>query len=517
MKAHTKYLAILTLILLIKAIWACYEVSIGYIGLNPDEAQYWTWSQNLDWGFYSKPPGIAWQIKLGTLLFGNTELGVRLGSIIISLLTGYAIYFLCKSCKTSPLTCFFAALIFIVSPIGMLGNFAATTDGGMILFWTLASLLFTKGISEEKPPSYLGIGIMILCGSLFKWPIYILWVPIVIFSIAYKKTHLTHLLLGFFISLLGFLPSIIWNMQHEWATFRHVFTQSTGGDRWHHKKALFSGNFFDFFGAQFGVLSPLLFALLLIAIGYVIYKRKKAPPSIQFCALTCFGVLGLFLTLSIFNKMQANWALYAYPTGVIVLSWFCVEVPTWGKKWAIGGMALSLIMVIGAISIPYIQQRALLPSKSIPYKVNPFRHSLGWNNLYLALQELKEEKNTTFLFSDTYQMTSILSFYNPQKKRAYFLNIDGKRKNQFSFWDQMKDQETHNNGYYVWYQNTPDFMNNYTHRIEQHIAKLAPYFESVEFIKAVPLFSAYGTVTKGALIYKCNGYNGNMPQDPNKY
>ena len=30
--------------------------------LYPDEAQYWLWSRTLDWGYYSKPPMIAWLI-----------------------------------------------------------------------------------------------------------------------------------------------------------------------------------------------------------------------------------------------------------------------------------------------------------------------------------------------------------------------------------------------------------------------------------------------------------------------
>ena len=30
------------------------------LDLSGDEAYYWDWGRNLDWGYYSKPPGIAW-------------------------------------------------------------------------------------------------------------------------------------------------------------------------------------------------------------------------------------------------------------------------------------------------------------------------------------------------------------------------------------------------------------------------------------------------------------------------
>jgi 4-amino-4-deoxy-L-arabinose transferase-like glycosyltransferase len=66
------------------------------IGLMPDEAQYWTWSKELSYGYYSKPPGIAWQIAFGTWLFGDTEFGVRFGSIILSFVLSLGIYWLAR-------------------------------------------------------------------------------------------------------------------------------------------------------------------------------------------------------------------------------------------------------------------------------------------------------------------------------------------------------------------------------------------------------------------------------------
>ena len=49
----------------------------GPVDLSGDEAQYWDWSRHLDWSYYSKGPGVAVAIRLGTALLGNTVLGVR--------------------------------------------------------------------------------------------------------------------------------------------------------------------------------------------------------------------------------------------------------------------------------------------------------------------------------------------------------------------------------------------------------------------------------------------------------
>ena len=51
--------------------------------LYGDEAQYWAWSTDLDWGYYSKPPMIAWLIRATTSLVGVREMGVRLSAPLI--------------------------------------------------------------------------------------------------------------------------------------------------------------------------------------------------------------------------------------------------------------------------------------------------------------------------------------------------------------------------------------------------------------------------------------------------
>jgi hypothetical protein len=46
-------------------------LAVQSAGLYPDEAQYWFWAKHLAFGYYSKPPLVAWLIALTTALFGN--------------------------------------------------------------------------------------------------------------------------------------------------------------------------------------------------------------------------------------------------------------------------------------------------------------------------------------------------------------------------------------------------------------------------------------------------------------
>jgi 4-amino-4-deoxy-L-arabinose transferase-like glycosyltransferase len=45
--------------------------------LTFDEAYYWMWSKHLAGGYYDHPPMVAVVIRLGTMIAGDTEFGVR--------------------------------------------------------------------------------------------------------------------------------------------------------------------------------------------------------------------------------------------------------------------------------------------------------------------------------------------------------------------------------------------------------------------------------------------------------
>lgn len=56
---------------------------INGLDLIGDEAYYWDWSRQLDWCYYSKPPMVAWLIRLFTELGGNTVAMVRLPTVVL--------------------------------------------------------------------------------------------------------------------------------------------------------------------------------------------------------------------------------------------------------------------------------------------------------------------------------------------------------------------------------------------------------------------------------------------------
>src|ERR1022692_958434 len=78
---------ILAVAMLIAALTALRVVYAGAIDLRTDEAYYWTWSKENVLCFLDHPPMIAWFIRFGTAIFGDTNLGVRFAGIVAMLVT----------------------------------------------------------------------------------------------------------------------------------------------------------------------------------------------------------------------------------------------------------------------------------------------------------------------------------------------------------------------------------------------------------------------------------------------
>src|SRR5271154_2747295 len=77
---------------IILALVALRLVAAAWTPLTFDEAYYWMWSKHLAGGYYDHPPMVALVIRAGALIAGDTELGVRLVSILLALPMSWAVY-----------------------------------------------------------------------------------------------------------------------------------------------------------------------------------------------------------------------------------------------------------------------------------------------------------------------------------------------------------------------------------------------------------------------------------------
>ena len=57
-----------------------------------DEAQYWLWSKNVDFGYFSKPPFLSWIIRVYTEILGSSFVSLKLLPSFVYFLIAWSIY-----------------------------------------------------------------------------------------------------------------------------------------------------------------------------------------------------------------------------------------------------------------------------------------------------------------------------------------------------------------------------------------------------------------------------------------
>lgn len=133
------------------------------ISLFFDESQYWDWSRHLSWGYFSKPPLIAGLVGLSASLFGSGVLGVKALSILVYPLTAVAMVGLARALwptSSGVRTGMVAGALFLTTPVVGLLGLVASTDGPLLLCWTLAAWALWRAQVTNR------LGLWVLCGAV---------------------------------------------------------------------------------------------------------------------------------------------------------------------------------------------------------------------------------------------------------------------------------------------------------------------------------------------------------------
>ena len=236
------------------------------LDLHGDEAQYWAWSRDLDWGYFSKPPLIAWIIAAFTSVFGQAEWAIRLPSALLHSLTTWVIYITTRKVFDSR-TGFWAACFYLFMPGVWLSSTIISTDVPLLLCWAL--VLNAWAYLRETPswPRSLQLGLALGFGLLAKYAM-LFFLPILGVAILFDKKSRRALLgtKGLAAGALAaalFIPNIIWNLNHDFATLSHTAENANLSGSLLNPLELLS-----FWGSQFGVFGPVAFPVLIICLLY---------------------------------------------------------------------------------------------------------------------------------------------------------------------------------------------------------------------------------------------------------
>ncbi len=346
--------------LLLIAIATLIRLIVGSVlELGSAEVYYWTYSLHLQWNYFDHPPLVAWLIRLTTAdLLLHQELFVRLGAIISSAICTWLIFKI-GTAVSSQQTGWFAGLLYTASLYGSIiaGTFILP-DSPQMVFW-LAGLLVLIKISQaavyDSKSTWQWCLFGILSGLCIMSKVHgiFLWIGVVLYALWAKRSWLKHpgIYLSAVITLILISPIVIWNLQHDFITYKfHSGRVSLTGASVHIK------GFIREFIAVVLTTNPVNFYLTWSSLIWVFRRKMTAERReiqlLLFCSLPLIVVL---LYISLFRETLPHWPGPAYSCLIILPAMKLASAVKPERnpfpnriKWA---LTYTLLMVILAILI----------------------------------------------------------------------------------------------------------------------------------------------------------------------
>ena len=403
--------------------------------LGPDEAQYWTWAKDLDLGYFSKPPMIAWIIAATTAVFGDGEAAVRLASPLFHMGTALLVFALARDLYDDRVA-FWSALTFATVPAVWFSSGLITTDVPLLFFWALALLALHRTLTECSLRWALLLGISIGLGLLSKYAmLYFLLCTVIYLASTAEHRWLLGSRLGLIaigIALLLFSPNILWNMTHDFSTVAHTAENA----RWWGQLFEF-GDLLEFLGAQFGVFGPILFGALIWGLAT---RRSRGHEADRY--LLCF-VLPVILIVAIqawVSRAHANWAATAYVAGSILIVAWLGRTPL-GRRAVTASIGLHTVvgLALGALILYPALADALGRGQD-------FKRIRGWDSLgAMVVQKVDSDDGSppySAILTDDRHIHAELRYY----ARAAGLPVvnwdhDGVPQNHFEFAARIREDQ----------------------------------------------------------------------------
>jgi len=405
--------------------------------LLQDEAYYWQWSRHLDWGYYDNTPLMAPVIRLFTALFGPTELGVRAGASVCALVISVFVYLLAKR-LFGPAVAVVSVALANVIPLFAAGSVIMTQDPVQIAFWAAALYVVHRALTDRPYWSWwVGAGVLAGLAAQAKLNALAL-LPGVFLYVLLSPTARKRWLrrpepyVAGLVALLIFAPFVWWNHTHQNAFWIHAHAMASRGSGHDGLKWVLR-----FLGDQALLLSPFLFLTYL----YTLYdgaRRGVKERDDAYLYLWCPSLIAFSATLAtaLKSKVEGNWAVDAYVTGVILVA--AVFVRLWQRRSAAGrawvGLALGLSVVLALVAL----FPGLLYSAGVkfPKAADDRTNELyGWRALAGRVrQEQAAMGGDPFVFGINYRMPSEAAFYLPGRPPTYSLFLNYK-SSEYMFWE----------------------------------------------------------------------------------
>ncbi|MFN4934203.1 glycosyltransferase family 39 protein [Bradyrhizobium sp.] len=377
-----------------------------------DEAYYWMWSKHLAGGYYDHPPMVAWVIRLGTLLAGDRELGVRLVSVLLGLPMTYAVYRSAEILFGSVRAAATAALLLNVTLMAAVGTLIVTPDAPLLVASSFVLFFCAKVLETGRGVWWLAVGAAVGAALLSKYTAMFFGAAILIWLVAVPKLRpwlaSPWPYLGGLLAFAIFSPVILWNADHQWVSF----IKQLGRARIEDFRPVYIA---ELIPTQFAFATPLVFILGVMGLYGLARRRAGEAPARVLVEAMVWLIVAYFCWHSLHARVEANWFAPIYPAFVVAAAappplvvWhprqqrpgaFCL-------RWAAPASIVMFVALIVQANTGWLSgYRRDATVRSV---------GVGWQPLAAAVEDARKRAGASCVLAMDYGTTAWLSFYLPK-------------------------------------------------------------------------------------------------------
>ena len=441
--AYTRLVWALVTALVVGRLWLC-----GRFELAGDEAYFWLWSRHLAWGYFSKGPGIAALIRLGTALCGDTELGVRLAAVLSSAGASLGIYALGRQLYSARVG-FWAVVVANSTPLFSAGSVLATADMPSICVWTWGAVVLWRLRQGGSALRWAGLGLLLGVGTLIRFVVVAEPVCFWLFLWAEEAAQAASAARaaraattanvatagaiepaaaapaaaiagdgvrrpwpGFSVMLAAMAvclaPWLAWQSRHGWISWQQLLARGALDRPW----GLHPRAFGEFVALQMAVVLPYGAGVVVAYCGGA--GRRLNAAAWRFLAALSLPLFAFYALLAVNDAGQPNWTGPAYiAAGLLTVATFLDLGAVGVHAAAVRRLNLAAVAagVAGAIVVHLALAAAWLPAGR-----DPLARVRGGRDLTDQVAAVARQTGAAFLIGSHYQVASLLAFYQQERR-----------------------------------------------------------------------------------------------------
>jgi 4-amino-4-deoxy-L-arabinose transferase-like glycosyltransferase len=459
--------------------------------LSPQEAYYWSWSRDLAWSYFDHPPLASYSIRLTTALFGQTVFGIKASAVLWSLALNLIWLRLIIDMFADRRLAFWTLIALNVTVVYEVYGVVIAPDAPLLAAWAGTIWAVWRVSQSGERRWWYAAGVFLGLACLSKYPAALLGPVVLLYLIASPRQRrwlaTPHPYLACLVALAVFTPVLIWNAQHDWASFTFQTSRRAAGmGQWRPKYLA------ELIASQLLMATPYLLVVSLAVLVRGWRERRQVATDDRALLLLIAGAVPLvfFAAASLRSLVKMNWPAPAYWPLIMLGVWSILRERGADRRFAFG-LASSASLLIVAV--------ALVATPNLP---------LGDANLWSGWRQgaarvarleasLRARGEDSFVFSPSYKISSMLEFYLPGQPRVYARDIFGQPALQFDFMPLERDLKGAT-GILV----ADD-------RRESKVPRelIAPYFDSIQLAESIEI-TGFGRHTRRIDIYLCRNYRG---------